>query len=172
MRDTISTRISSLTAGRRISIWRASCVMFFQACSRCASPTSTTSGVPALSASTRPVTRLVAPGPERRIGEADAARDLGVGIGREDGGALVVDEMMGETEPARGVVERQELEAAHAEHGSALEGLDHAGERLAPGHLIGAHGSAFPRLPPRTMASAAPTIVVSETRATSSRLGA
>ena len=38
-------------------------VMFFQECRRWVSPTSATIGVPALSASTSPVTRFVAPGP-------------------------------------------------------------------------------------------------------------
>ena len=63
MRATLSMRMSSLQAGRRMSICRLSWVMFFHECSRCESPTITTSGEPALSASTSPVTRLVAPGP-------------------------------------------------------------------------------------------------------------
>ena len=62
-RRTLSTRISSLAAGRRISLCRASCVMFFHAWSRLASPTMATIGVPALRLSTRAVVRFVAPGP-------------------------------------------------------------------------------------------------------------
>ena len=49
--------------GRRISICRDSWVMFFQEWSRWLSPATSTSGVPVLSASTMPVSRLVAPGP-------------------------------------------------------------------------------------------------------------
>ena len=63
MRAVISTRISSLTAGRRISTWRDSWVMFFQECMRLVSPVIATIGMPPFSDSTSPVTRLVAPGP-------------------------------------------------------------------------------------------------------------
>ena len=69
-----STRITSLTAGRRISSCLDSWVMFFQEWVRLLSPVSTTSGDPAFSASTRPVTRLVAPGP--RVASQTPTRPL------------------------------------------------------------------------------------------------
>ena len=62
-RSIISTLINSFTAGLRISTCLLSCVMFFQECSRWLFPTIATRGVPAFSASTNPVTKLVAPGP-------------------------------------------------------------------------------------------------------------
>ena len=62
-RPVVSTRISSLTAGLRISVWRHSWVMFFQECARLVSPAIATIGMPPFSDSIRPVTRLVAPGP-------------------------------------------------------------------------------------------------------------
>ena len=55
---------------------------------------------------------------QRGIDQPDPARHLGVGIGRERAAALVVDEVVVELEPPRRVVERQQLEAAHAEHRS------------------------------------------------------
>ena len=82
-------------------------------------------------------------GAERRVGKADPARHLGVGVGREDAGALVVDEVVREPQPAGGVIERQELEPAHPEHRPALVGRDHPGQRLAAGHLVGGHLTAF-----------------------------
>jgi hypothetical protein len=82
-------------------------------------------------------------GPERRVGEAHAPRHLGVGIGREHAGALVVNEVVRQPEPAGRVVEGQELEAAHPKHRAAPKGPDHAGERFAPGHLIRRHGRTF-----------------------------
>ena len=63
MRSTASTRRNALQAGRRIAAWSVSWVMLSPAWRRCASPTIATTGEPALSASTSPVTRLVAPGP-------------------------------------------------------------------------------------------------------------
>ena len=67
-----------LLAGRRAGSRPAgvSCVMFFQECARWVSPTMATSGEPALSASTRPVTRLVAPGPSVASQTPTPARDL------------------------------------------------------------------------------------------------
>ena len=53
-----------MTAGARISLWRASWVMFFQEWARLLLPTIAISGTPAFSDSTSPVTRLVAPGPK------------------------------------------------------------------------------------------------------------
>ena len=63
IRSIFSTRINSFDAGARISVCRLSWVMFFQECRRWLSPISATIGVPAFKASTRAVTRFVAPGP-------------------------------------------------------------------------------------------------------------
>jgi len=49
MRAVISTRISSFTAGRSISTWRLSWVMFFQECMRLVSPVIATIGMPPFS---------------------------------------------------------------------------------------------------------------------------
>jgi hypothetical protein len=111
--------------------------MFFQACSRWVSADQhhqRRAGVERLDQAGDQVGRSRA---ERCVAQADAAGDLGVGVGDEDRGALVVDQMVRQAEAAGGVVERQKLEAAHAEHRAALERLDHAGEGLAAGHLIG-----------------------------------
>ena len=51
--------------------------------------------------------------------------------------------MVGETQPAHGVVEGQQLEAAHAEHGPHAVGLQHAGEGFAAGHLVGLRHRSF-----------------------------
>ena len=77
--------------------------------------------------------------PERGVDQADAAGHLGVGIGGEYAGALVVDQMMAQAEPARRVVERQQLKAAHAEHRAAAQRLDHAGDGLTAGDFDGIH---------------------------------
>ena len=57
-------------------------------------------------------------GAQRGIDQPDAARHLGVGVGRERAAALVVDEVVVELQPPRRVVERQQLEPTHAEHRS------------------------------------------------------
>ena len=101
--------------------------------------------------------------PERGIRQADAAGHFRVGVGDEHGGALVVDQMVRQAEPAGGVVERQQLKTAHAEHGAAIERLDHAGERLAAGHFVG-HRPTIPRT--------AATIAGAVTRTASSSVGA
>ena len=75
-------------------------------------------------------------GPQGCIHQADAARHLGVGVGGERAAALVVDEVVIELEPPRRIVERQQLEAAHAEHRPGVESLEHAGHGLAARHLV------------------------------------
>ena len=52
-----------MAAGARISSWRDSWVMFFHECARFVLPMIAMSGTPAFKDSTRPVARLVAPGP-------------------------------------------------------------------------------------------------------------
>ena len=83
-----------LAAGRRISVWRDSWVMFFQECTRCDIADEhhhRRAGVERLDQAGDQVGRA---GPERRVDEADPAGDLGVGVGREDARALVVDEVV------------------------------------------------------------------------------
>ena len=132
-----STRSTSFTAGRRMSSCRASCVMFFPACSavRIAHQRDhRRAGVQRLDQPGREIGR---PRPERRIHQPDTARDLGVGIGDEGAGALVVDQVVRQAEPPRGVVERQQLEAAHAEHRAALDApAIMRAKRLAARHLV------------------------------------
>ncbi len=76
-------------------------------------------------------------GPERGIDQPDPAGDLGVGVGREGAAALVVDEVVVELQAPCRVIEREQLEAAHAEHRPGVEGLERAGHRLAAGDLVG-----------------------------------
>ncbi len=83
-------------------------------------------------------------GSERRVDQADAAGDLGIGVGGEDAGALVIDEVVLEAEAAGGVIEGQELEAAHAEHRAAVEGEDHPRQGFAARHLVVAHHASPP----------------------------
>ena len=75
-------------------------------------------------------------GPQGCIDQTDAARHLGVGVGGEHAAALVVDEVVVETEAAGGVIEGQQLEPAHAEHRPGIEGLEAARHRLATRHLV------------------------------------
>src|SRR5262249_12189054 len=51
--------------------------------------------------------------------------------------ALVVDENVLEAEHAHGLVERQQLKAAHAEHRAGFGDAQHFGERLAAVELAG-----------------------------------
>src|SRR5215472_7821532 len=75
-------------------------------------------------------------GAQRRIDQPDAPRHLGVGIRREGTAALVVDEVVIERQPPRRVVDGQQLEPTHAEHWTGVEGLEHAGHRLAARNLV------------------------------------
>ena len=59
-------------------------------------------------------------GAERRVAHAHPAAHLGPGVGGEHAAAFVVHQIVVDSKPARGVVERQELESAHAEHGADL----------------------------------------------------
>ena len=101
MRLVASTRISSLTAGRRISVWRASCVMFFQAWSRLASPMIATSGMPALNDFDQPGDEVGGAGAERGVAHAGPVGDARIGVGGERAAALVVDQVMLEAERAQ-----------------------------------------------------------------------
>ena len=83
-------------------------------------------------------------GPQRRVAHPHPAAYLGVSVGREHAAALVVHQVVVDAEPARGVVERQELEPAHAEHRTDLVRGQHPGQRFAAGHL---HRLAHFRLP-------------------------
>ena len=74
-------------------------------------------------------------GPQRRVAHPHPPAHLGVRVGREHAAALVVHQVVVDAEPARGVVERQELESAHAEHRSDLVRGQHPGQRLAAGHF-------------------------------------
>src|SRR5262249_56242739 len=51
--------------------------------------------------------------------------------GRKRAATLVVDENVLEAEHAHGLVERQQLKAAHAEHRAGFGDAQHLGERLA-----------------------------------------
>ncbi|MCY1516705.1 hypothetical protein D9M68_513530 [compost metagenome] len=68
---------------------------------------------------------------QRGVAHARTAADLGVGIGGEDRAALVVDEVVVQLQAARGVIERQQLEAAHAEHQADFMRGKHARDGFA-----------------------------------------
>ena len=74
-------------------------------------------------------------GAQGRVAHAHTAGYLGVGVGGEHAAALVVHQIVVDAEPARGIVERQELKPAHAEHRSDLVRDQHARQRFAAGHL-------------------------------------
>ncbi len=73
-------------------------------------------------------------GPERAVADARPPRDPRIGVGGKRAGPLVVDQAMAEAQRAHRFVERQELEAAHAEHHVRAMGAQHLGQRLAAGH--------------------------------------
>ena len=74
-------------------------------------------------------------GAEGCVAHPHLAAHLGVGVGRKHAAALVVHQVVVDAEPARGIVERQELESAHAEHRADLVGGQHPRQRFAAGHL-------------------------------------
>jgi hypothetical protein len=73
---------------------------------------------------------------ERSVGDPRAVRYLGVGIGGEGAGALIVDQRVLEPEGAAGLVKRQELEPAHAENRAGFRQLEHCRECLAAAHCL------------------------------------
>ena len=125
MRSTISTRITSFTTGFSTSSCRASCVMFFQECSRLVSPVMAMIGMPALKDSASAVVEIGGAGAERGVDDAGPVGHPRIGIGGKGAAALVVDERVPEPEDAAGLVERQQLEAAHAEQRPHFVELQH-----------------------------------------------
>ena len=118
-----STRSTSFTAGRRISSCRLSWVMFFQLCVRWVSPTIATTGDPPFRLSTNPVTKLVCPGAERGITNANPAGHARIGIGGKGTGAFIADQAMGHAEPPDRIVKRQKLKSTHPEKSDPRRGL-------------------------------------------------
>ena len=70
---------------------------------------------------------------QRRVAHSGATGDPRVRVGGERARPLVLDQVMGQAEPADRVVERQELEAAHPEHRAGAMHAEHLGECLAAG---------------------------------------
>ena len=63
--------------------------------------------------------------------------NLGIGIPVRVADFIPKDvEVVIHAEPTGCVVEREQLKAAHSEHGPDIVGLQHAGECFAAGHLI------------------------------------
>src|SRR5262249_16338790 len=73
-------------------------------------------------------------GTQRAVAYAGPVGDPRIGVRRKRAAALVVDQIMLEAERAQRVVERQQLEAAHAEHRADAVQLQHLGERAPAGH--------------------------------------
>src|SRR3979490_2405752 len=105
--------------------------MFFQEWARFVSPAIATTGMPPFSDSTRPVTRLVAPGPSvpSQIPGRLVARAAGSAAPAP--ARLVIDQEMPHADVTQRVVERQELKPAHAEHRTDFRQAQHLGERPA-----------------------------------------
>jgi hypothetical protein len=76
---------------------------------------------------------------ERGVHQADAAGDLGVGVGGEHAGALVVDQVVVQSQPPRGIVEGEQLEAAHSEHRPGAVREQHADQGFTAGDFHRAH---------------------------------
>ena len=72
--------------------------------------------------------------PQRAVANAGPVGHPRVGVGRKRARALVVDQMMGQSELADRVVERKQLKAAHAEHRSDAGEAQHFGERAPAAH--------------------------------------
>ena len=79
-------------------------------------PVSATTGIESMSASTRPVTRFVAPGPERRAADADPAGGSGISFGGEAGILLVPNQDVPDRMVVHGVIERQRNATGVAEN--------------------------------------------------------
>ena len=86
------------------------------------SPTSAIIGMPAFLASTRAVTRLVAPGPSVAVADSHPAGHARIAVGHERAAALVVHEVVLEPRVVDRRVERQQLESPHPEDRPGLVG--------------------------------------------------
>ena len=88
-------------------------------------------------------------GSERAVANAGAIGDPCIGVRSEGAAAFVVDEVVVQTNETDGVVEREQLETAHAEHRSGAGQTQHLGKRAPTGHRAGRtdfalEGSWFP----------------------------
>ena len=90
-----------MTAGFRISVWRHSCVMFFQECARLVSPAIATIGMPPFSDSIEPGDEVGRAGAERAVADAGPVGDARIGVGGESAAALVVDQMVIQADAGR-----------------------------------------------------------------------
>jgi hypothetical protein len=93
-------------------------------------------------------------GAQGAVADAGAVGDPRIGIGSEGAAALIVDEVVVQADQPDRIVERQQLEAAHAEHRSGAGQKQHLGERAAAGHgpgraILQRGGHRFLRLPGR-----------------------
>jgi hypothetical protein len=73
-------------------------------------------------------------GAEGAVANAGAVGDPCISVGGEGAAALVVDQVVAQADQADSVVERQQLEPAHAEHRPGARQPQHLGERAAAGH--------------------------------------
>ena len=76
-------------------------------------------------------------GAERCVADTRLAGNARPGVGGEGPAALVVDQEMPKPFPADGIVKRQELEAAHTEHGADVGTGEDLDDRLAARHRFG-----------------------------------
>src|SRR5262249_48643882 len=74
---------------------------------------------------------------EGAITDARTICDARIGVGGKGAAAFVVDQMVVQADEAGGVVERQELEAAHTEHWPSTGQTQHLGESATTRHGSG-----------------------------------
>ena len=130
MRLVASTRISSFTAGRRISTWPRLLRHVLPgviAVGVADDRDMRHAGVERLDQRGDQIGRARS---ERRVAHAGTIGDARIGVRGEGAAALVVDQVVAQAERAHRLVERQQLEAAHAEHRTDARQLQHLGERL------------------------------------------
>jgi len=134
MRLVSSTRISSLTAGRRISTWPAFLRHVLPGMGPVGVAGDRHDRDPAVQRFDEAGDEVGRAGAERAVADPRTVGDPCIGIGREGAAALVVDEEMLHAELPQRVVERQQLEPAHAEHRPRATEAQHFGERPPAGH--------------------------------------
>ena len=73
---------------------------------------------------------------KRGIGDARAIGHFGIGVGGKRSAALIIDQIVLQTERTTRFVKRQQLKAAHAEHRTDLVQAQHFSQGMAAGHLL------------------------------------
>ena len=134
MRLVISTRISSLTAGLQdfdLAAFLGHVLPGMRAVGVAGDRDDRDAAIQRLDEAGDEVGRA---GAERAVANAGAVGDPGIGVGGKGAAALVVDQVVVQADQAERVVERQQLEPAHAEHRPGARQTQHLGERAPAVH--------------------------------------